>query len=326
MKIFALNVLFAGIFFVLNSVVGRWESGHKIFEYGHFSFNLDEDMSFAGNFVLKTINPAVYVAILCAIFQMLGQLHICNSLWMIVPLYWTFRVIYMCAINILIYTNLKYEFMGFLISLVIGEGTFFLLLKPLIDKNESVFISREELRDAIWYAIFAYVLKITWDAYKIYLTADNVYPKYKREDAVIKKYKKFTSKYENIVDSTLLKKWKNDTENKDEIFSLIYAIMIYEDYNRPFMVRIIEYAFKIILFTKEMTLGVMQVKSQKPISSKTSVKNGSEKIIDAYLAADDDKVFSTICNYNCYGQHYEDVKAIYDILFFHIHESEYENV
>lgn len=321
MKLLALNIGFTIIFFIINSIIGKFQSGHKLFEYGSFSFNLDEGESFVDNFVLKIINPTVYMAILCAIFQSVGRIDIFNSLWMIIPLYWILRVIYMLIKNILIYTNIKYEFIAFCMSALLGEGAFWLLLKPLMEKKESVFISREELRDAIWYAIIAYALKIVWDVYKTYLNADNIYPLQLRERAIGKKLSKFSAKYANIIEEKI-----NEHNFKDvsrcEVVSLIYAIMIYEDYNRPFAFRIIEYIVKIILFKKEMTLGVMQVKTKKIISSETSVKLGVEKIISAYLISHDDKISNTIWDYNYYCENYREVRAIYEMVYDQIVEQQ----
>lgn len=319
MKLLGLNLLFTIIFFITNSIIGKFQSGHKLFQYGRFSFNLDEGDSFVDNFVLKIINPTVYMAILCAVFQYLGCIDIFNSLWMIIPIYWLLRIIYMFVKNILIYTNIKYEFLAFLMSALLGEGAFWLVLKPLMDKQESVFISREELRDAVWYAIIAYSLKIIWDVYKTYLNADNIYPLNLRVRAVEKKLNRFSDKYGQSIENALNEK-NFAGKSRNEVISLIYAIMIYEDYNRPFAFRIVEYIVKFICFKKEMTLGVMQVKTKKLISSKTSVRLGVEKIINAYLMPHDDKISNTIWDYNYYCEHYSEVRAIYEMVYDQIME------
>lgn len=321
MKLLALNIVFTIIFFVINSIIGKFQSGHKLFEYGSFSFNLDEGESFVDNFVLKIINPSVYMAILCAIFQSIGRIDIFNSLWMIIPLYWLLRVIYMLVKNILIYTNIKYEFVAFCMSAILGEGAFWFLLKPLMEKEESVFISREELRDAIWYAIIAYALKIVWDVYKTYLNADNIYSLQLRVRAIEKKLSKFSKKYGTLIEDKIAENSFKDT-SKNEVISLIYAIMIYEDYNRPFAFRVVEYIAKLICFKKEMTLGVMQVKTKKLISCKTSVELGVNKIINAYLMPNEDKISNTIWDYNYYSEHYSEVRAIYEMVYDQISDSE----
>lgn len=315
MKYIAFNALFALILFIINIILGKLLSGNPFFAYGRFTFTLDEGQSFAGNFFLKIINPTVYMAILCAVFQSLGWMKTCYSLWMIVPFYWLLRALCMFIKNILLYSNWLYEVIALLMSVILGEGVFFLLLKPLMDKKENVFISHEELRDAIWYAIIAYVLKILWDAYKIYLNSENIYPQYLRRKTVRKKYAKFSEKYGNIVESAINDNWPEGEDGLAEVVKLIYAIMIFEDYNRPQAFRIIEYIIKVFTPKKMMSLGIMQVQTKKLISNEKSIILGVEKIINAYFVQDDeDKILYVIDDYNYYGDNSEDIKVIYDML------------
>ncbi len=72
------------------------------------------------------------------------------------------------------------------------------------------------------------------------------------------------------------------TLTKNEILECItYAVLIYEDFNRPKIARFIEET-KFRLTKKSHTLGVMQVKTDKLISNIESVKLGTQKIVDAY--------------------------------------------
>lgn len=57
--------------------------------------------------------------------------------------------------------------------------------------------------------------------------------------------------------------------------------MIYEDFNRPKIIRIIE-NLKHRFSNKSHTLGVMQVKSDKLINEKESVILGTTKIVNSY--------------------------------------------
>lgn len=234
---------------------------------------------------------------------------------MLVPFYWLLRAICMLVKNILLYSNWIYEVTALLMSVILGEGVFFILLKPLMDESESVFISREELRDAIWYAIIAYVLKILWDVYKTYLDSENIYPQYLRRKTVWKKYAKFSEKYGNIIESTINDNWPEGEDGLDEVTKLVYAIMIFEDYNRPTIFRIIEYIIKLFSPNRVMSLGIMQVQTKKIISNKSSIALGVEKIINAYFVQDDeDKISYVIDDYNYYGDNSEEIKAIYDMI------------
>jgi hypothetical protein len=63
--------------------------------------------------------------------------------------------------------------------------------------------------------------------------------------------------------------------------SIVYAVIIYEDFNRPKIARWIE-NLKFKVTKKPHTLGVMQVRSDRLLSDFESVQLGTEKIIEAY--------------------------------------------
>ena len=63
--------------------------------------------------------------------------------------------------------------------------------------------------------------------------------------------------------------------------SIIYAVIIYEDFNRPKIARWIE-NLKFKVTKKPLTLGVMQVRSDRLLSDFESVQLGTEKIVEAY--------------------------------------------
>lgn len=56
---------------------------------------------------------------------------------------------------------------------------------------------------------------------------------------------------------------------------LLYAILIYENMNRPWLIRKIENGV-VRLFKCELTVGIAQVKSNKPLADKESIKIASE--------------------------------------------------
>ncbi|RYD96128.1 MAG: hypothetical protein EOP54_14485 [Sphingobacteriales bacterium] len=69
---------------------------------------------------------------------------------------------------------------------------------------------------------------------------------------------------------------------KNEILEAItFAIIIYEDFNRPKLARIIE-NIKFRLTNRPHTLGVMQVTTSKLLTDLESVSLGTTKIVDAY--------------------------------------------
>ena len=72
-----------------------------------------------------------------------------------------------------------------------------------------------------------------------------------------------------------------DITKNEALESVTYAILIYEDFNRPKIIRIIE-NIKHRFSNESHTLGVMQVRSDKLINDTESVILGTNKIVDSY--------------------------------------------
>ena len=92
--------------------------------------------------------------------------------------------------------------------------------------------------------------------------------------------------------------------------------MIYENYNRPAVVRIFEYAK--FLITGYATLGVMQVWTGTFITNEESVIKGYKIIKDAYKLHEklqlEDKLQKIIFLYNKDNKYVEEVMYIYCVL------------
>lgn len=85
------------------------------------------------------------------------------------------------------------------------------------------------------------------------------------------KYRNFKHKYGEIINSL----------SNEKLISIAYSILIYEDFNRPYLIRKIE-NLKFLLTSKAHTLGVMQVCTSKYINDYESVQLGVKKLNDNY--------------------------------------------
>lgn len=91
--------------------------------------------------------------------------------------------------------------------------------------------------------------------------------------------------------------------NNEILESIVYAIIIYEDFNRPKIARQVE-NLKFKLTKKPHTLGVMQVRSDKLISDLESVKLGTEKIVNAYKKYLENPTESSSDYFDWYAKNY----------------------
>ncbi len=313
------NILLALALFLLNGQLGKLQHGisESLFEYGKFSFVPTSKQSFAGNFFQKIVNPAVFLAVAAAITQHYLTSDYVESLWLLIPLFWICRLIYMIGRNLFVFLNLKYEILALVLSLALGEGVFFCIIEPLLIEGEQIWISSAALRDALWYAILAYLAKTAWEIMKKSFREENIYSNEHRSKIVMKRHDKLSKKYGNDI-LTLLSNHSTKpmtVEARKQIIRVIYAIMIYEDYNRPFGIRLVEWTMKATFFRgRTMSLGIMQVQTDKLISSRESIKLAVPPIISTFLTNQNDPIHDSIFQHNPNSNYVEETMAIYNIL------------
>lgn len=316
-----LNFVLAIVLFVLNGILGRiqYMLRGNLFEYGEFCFSNSQFENYSGNFFLKIINPTIFVSICCAVSQNVGNQALCRSTWMIPLFYWSIRIVFVIVKQCYDIINWKVEFIAFVVSMAFAMGVLVWIVFPLLDSGESVFISPTALRDALWYAIVAYVVLTIWKIGKLSLVGDRLFPSTKIEQIVLRRYDILQSRFGDVVQKNVDKYYPKDTDGKGEFICLVYAVMIYEDYNRPFVARMMELLKKRLqeLFGKYkmMTLGIMQVQTYSIISDEISIEFAIKKLLASYLNnVYKDRVGHAIDDYNCSERYRLEVTGIYDVL------------
>lgn len=313
------NALFSLILFFLNGQLGKLQYGisEPLFEYGKFTFESSCKHNFSGNFFQKIVNPTVYLAVIAASTQYFLTVDYVESLWLLIPMFWLYRLMYMIWRNVFIFLNLKYEAIAFILSLLLGEGTFFYILLPLLHKEETIWISVTALRDALWYAILAYIFKTLWDIMRKSFEGQNLYPDTRRREIVMNRYDRFSNKYGDYIRESVFNASNGilSSDVQEQVIFLVYAIMIYEDYNRPITMRIVEWLVKATIFRcRTMSLGIMQVRTNQLVFDKKSIGLAIPRIIDPFLTAENSPICVAISQYNAGDEYKIEVNAIYNIL------------
>jgi hypothetical protein len=135
------------------------------------------------------------------------------------------------------------------------------------------------------------------------------------EDGTFKRKQKYLKSRLHYFKTLYGKTIKEATQN-EALEAVVFSILIYEDFNRPKVARIVE-NIKQRLTNKPHTLGVMQVKSDRIISDLESVKLGTKKVINAYQ-----KYLDKLSNEN--GEFYE-YSAYYEIISNYNGSSSYQS-
>ncbi len=319
LKYILFNAISALGLFFLNGQLGKLQYGisEPLFAYGRFTFDPSDEQSFSGNFFQKIVNPAVYMAVIAASVQYFLPAPYVESLWLLVPLFWAFRLLHMIWRNVFIFLNLKYEVTAFFLSILLSEGVLFYIILPVLHQEESIWIPPTALRDALWYAILAYIAKTLWEIMRQSFDGANLYPYERRRMIVIKRYAKFSQKYGDYI-REIVSSYSNGAliaEVQKEVISLVYAIMIYEDYNRSKIMRTVERMVKTLFMRhRTMSLGIMQVRTNQLISDKESIKLAIPLIIDPFLTDIYVPIHAVIFQYNPSNEYVTEVSAIYDML------------
>ena len=316
-KTLLINFFLALVLYFGNGWLGKIKVNTKgLFGYDSFGFNKVDKANFADHFFQKIVHPAIVVAIAAAILQHYEMESIARDLWLVVPFYWVLRIIHICVWNIASFTNWKYEILSLIVSLLLGEGTLFYILRPLIDSDQSVFIDAAEIRDAFWIAALSYTAKFIWDITKFSLSGYSVFPAEKRAQTISTRYNEFKWEYGAEIDVVLRDNYCFVSDiSKKQFLCLLYSIMIYEDHCRPKMIRWLEYLVKVFRWNTVMSLGIMQVQTKQIISNRTSIKMAIEKLYNVFSNATDASGVSTaIWDYNRGENYYAEVSTIYSIL------------
>lgn len=312
-----INFLLAFPLLWLNGILGKWKMhSYSVFGYSEFGFTNICEQNFSGNFFQMIVHPVIYLALVSWILQQFALDSIAYDLWLLIPFYWFLRVIYAMLWDTFVFTNWKTQIVTFVFSMLLGEGTLFSIIRPLINSQDSIFIGATAFRDAFWFAVLAYIAKWMWDVVKEQLVGEELFPSFKKSEVIIQRYSKYRRKYHKYIKYVLSKECSFKSEKQQEHFMcLVYAVMIYEAHNRPLWLRIIEYCVKFFCPFRTMSLGIMQVQTENWINSKISIYRGISKLYLAFSTAEmPRKIAAAIYDYNPSDHYYCQVISIYDEL------------
>ncbi len=223
----------------------------------HHQFKREQYPAF--NQIFKIITPIFVTILLGIVFHVLKLNNLNTHLWLSLLLSWLLRFLY-----ILLWQ--KYELMNlvvFCIQFAFSAMLGIWLYSKIIHNPTLLFPSRDNMVSEIWLLSALFLYKGFEDVKIGNISSENRKRKY-----IIKTYTEFKEKFEPTI-----KKYTKDeiTEN------IIYAIMIIENFNRPKVVRLAEWALS--PFRDIGTYGLMQIKSPGYLSDIQSVEAGTKAII-----------------------------------------------
>lgn len=267
-------VLFA-LMQILGIPISNLSSGKL--KYDSFSFN-KEDTTAGANIIYNILLSNIYMLI---IYEFSNPIYH-NKIYFIVIGYLIVRYLFIFIIldrGILL--NFKFE--STLIILTILMTVY--LYKNIIKENISLKIPIEDFKNEIVLLVILFLFSIFKEAIL------NIFKKRKntseRKKYIQNQYNSMQINYGEIVENKIAEQHlEHDSisyENLKNIYSrLIFSIMIYENYSRPKLFRLIEK--KVSKYSsKKISTGIMQVKGMKPKTDTESIEEAIELIRDAFL-------------------------------------------
>lgn len=252
-------ILGIGLFFLIN-----WIGKHSYsIGYMEISIFVKTEEAPALNFLIRVLTPVVYIIITSTILYYFQLDKFVWNIFLVNIYYVVFRLLFNLITNRGLLLNWYRQFLYWGAIIVISYFTY----DKLIKVKANILPDFTTVANELWIIILIFVFQVTNN---IRLSEDGTF---KRKQNYLKsRHSYFKTLYGKLI--------KEATQN-EALEAVVFAILIYEDFNRPKVARVIE-NIKQRLTKKPHTLGVMQVKSDKIISDLESVKLGTAKVVNAY--------------------------------------------
>lgn len=252
-------ILGVGLFFLIN-----WIGKHSYsIGYMEISIFVKTEEAPALNFLIRVLTPIVYIIIVSTILYYFGLDIFVWNIYLVNIYYILFRLIFNLVTNRGLLLNWYRQFLYWTAIVVISYFTY----EKLIKVKANILPDFTTVANELWIIILIFIFQTSNN-----LRFSQETTQKRKENYLKNRYCYFKRLYGQLI---------KDLTKNEIIECLVYAIIIYEDFNRPKIVRQIENV-KLRFTKKPLTLGVMQVKSDKIIGDFESVKLGTEKIVNSY--------------------------------------------
>ena len=260
MDILLIQILLGiGLFFLIN-----WIRKHSYsIGYMEISMFVKTEEAPALNFLIRVLTPVVYIIIVSTILYYFGLDKYVWNIFFVNIYYIIFRLIFNLLTNRGLLLNWYRQFLYWGAIVVISYFTY----DKLIKEKANILPDFTTVANELWIIILIFVFQVT----------NNIRLS---KDGTVKRKQKYLKSRLNYFRKLYGNKIREITQN-EVLEAITYAILIYEDFNRPKLARVIE-NIKFILTQKPHTLGVMQVSTTKFLTDNESVILGTTKIVAAY--------------------------------------------
>ena len=252
-------ILGIGLFFLIN-----WIGKHSYsIGYMEISIFVKTEEAPALNFLIRVMTPIAYIIIVSTTLYYFGLDKYVWNIYLINIYYIVFRLAFNLATNRGLLLNWYRQFLYWIAIVAISFFTY----QKFIKVKANILPNFTTVANELWIIILIFIFQV---ANNLRFSQEETQ---KRKDNYLKnRYLHFKGNYSQLI---------KELTNNEILESIVYAIIIYEDFNRPKIARKIE-NLKFKVTKKPHTLGVMQVRTDRFLSDNESVRLGTKKIVKAY--------------------------------------------
>lgn len=242
------------LFFLIN-LIGRFAPVDS--RYYQITSFLETDEAPAFNFSFRILTPVVFIILISTLLYHFKLDNYVKDIYLISIYYVVFRALFNVVTDRTYLINWKKQVIYALCTVLAT----YLIYEKLIIKKENLLPNFSDISNELWIIILIF----------LYNLINNIqisdHGAERRKLRYIKHiFSHLKERYSTIIDS------KTDNIRLKQI---IYAIMLHENFNRPKAFRLLEYV-KSIFSKHQVSLGIMQVKSEAFITDSQSVEKGIE--------------------------------------------------
>jgi len=244
-------------------LIVNWIGRHSI-SRGYRSMELlpRPDEAPALNTAIRVLTPTVFIILAATALYEIGWGDLVAKIYVVAIIYVAFRWAFNIAWDRLLLLNWPKEIILGLIIVVINWGVTLRLLK----NRTSLLPDPTNVISELWVLMGLYLFYVL---NQIRIGEDrSIQRKHKH---IASKARQYLDEYGDLIAANT---------NNDKLKALILAVMIYENFNRPRVARVIENVVGKIGMAD--SFGLMQVTSPHPLTDRESVELGVKKLVTAW--------------------------------------------
>lgn len=264
LEIGAVHIALAVLLFFLMNWIGQ----HSIVtaRYFQLSYFGEKEEAPAFNIVFRCLAPVVYLILVSSVIYAVGMGQYVHGIYWVV----VYQILGRWAYNLLWGRRLLLRWARQVVLATITVALALVTYNELLIDPARLLPDAGQMRDQLWIVIVLFLYKLWDSAEKPQGTNDAQRRRYLRA-----RYQALSARYGHVI---------SEQTNDRAVKLLIYAVLIYEGFNRPSFVRWIE-CHVLFRLGHARSLGPMQVQTSTPITDIESVRTGAQLLARSYSDA-----------------------------------------